>query len=129
MDSNLILTIVPTALSAGFAFLIAKRRNLVSERINKAKIDSEIQSQALKLVETVVNDMRTDFRNEINTLREENRNFKIEIESNSDRINSLQDQLTVSDDIIQTLKSEINTLRSTLKLYEAENARLKSKGE
>jgi chromosome segregation ATPase len=124
-DVSVIVTVVPPILTAAFAYIIARKRNLVSERINKAKISADIQTQALNIVRGVMVDMRDEFRREIDELRTENKRLKEEISNNSMSLKHLQEQLTASDILIDTLRSEISTLQKTVKLYEAENERLK----
>jgi chromosome segregation ATPase len=127
LDANTIILVVPPILTAAFAYLVARKKNIVTERLNRAKIDSEIQNQALTIVRGVMNDMRDEFRREIDNLKDENITLKQEIEENKNRIETLQIQLTASDVLVATLKSEISTLQQAINLYKEENARLKKK--
>jgi chromosome segregation ATPase len=121
MDTSIIITIVPPILTAIFAYLIARKRNLLS----RAKLDADIQSQALIIVKGVMADMREELKREIDTLRREKDELKLKIDSAETQINSLRHQLDASDEIIATLKSEINTLQSTNKMYQDEIARIR----
>ncbi len=127
LDTSAIILIVPPILSAGFAYLVARKKNIVTERLNRAKIDSEIQTQALTIVRGVMNDMRDEFKREIDALKKENEGFKREIELNTNKISTLQIQLTASDVLVATLKSEISTLQGAIKMYQEENARLRGR--
>lgn len=127
LDLNILVTIVPPVVTAAFAYLVARKKNLVTEKINRSKVDADVQTQALNLVRGVMNDMRDDFHREIKSLKEENQKLKQEIEENSSRLETLQNQLTASDELIETLRSEISTLKKTLTFYEAEIERLRKK--
>ena len=127
-DFSIIITIVPPLITAGFAYLIARKKNVVTERINRAKVDADVQTQALGIVREVMNDMREDFHREILSLKEDNKKLKQEIEENNIHLQTLQTQLIASDKLIETLRSEISTLKKTLTFYEEEIARLR-KGE
>jgi hypothetical protein len=127
LDANAIILIVPPILSAGFAYLVARKKNIVTERLSRAKIDSEIQTQALTIVRGVMNDMRAEFKREIDALKKESEGFKAEISLNAHKISTLQIQLTASDVLVATLKSEISTLQGAIKMYQEENARLRGK--
>lgn len=124
-DLSIIVTIVPPVVTAVFAYLVARKKNLVMERINRAKVDADVQTQALNLVRGVMNDMRDDFHREIMSLKVENEKLKAEIEDNKSRVQSLEKQLIASDELIETLRSEISTLKKTLTFYEEEIARLR----
>lgn len=125
LDINAAFLIVPPVVTATFAYLIARKKNIVTERLGKVKIDSEIQSQALTIVRGVMNDMRDEFRREIDSLKQENISLKEEVDANANKIETLQVQLTASDLLVATLKSEINTLQSAIKMYQEEIARLR----
>ena len=125
MDISIFITIIPPILTAVFAYLVARKRNIVSERLNKAKIDADIQSQALTIVKGVMNDMRDELRREIDMLRKENEVLKLSVKDNQDKIATLSNQLDASDQLIAVLKSEIITLQSTIKVYEEELTRLR----
>jgi len=115
---GIIITIIPPILTAIFAYLIAWKRNIISEKMDKAKLDADIQSQALTIVKSVMNDMREELRREIEVLRKEKDALKIQIESSEIQIKDLRTQLEASDEIIIALKSQISILQSTIKLYE-----------
>jgi len=126
MDASILITIVPPILTATFAYLIAKKRNIISGKISQAKIEADIQTQALTIVKGVMNDMRDEFKREIDGLRKEKDELKIKVDETTAQLNALRSQLDASDEIISTLKSEINTLRSTVKIYEEEITRLRN---
>ena len=125
LDASAILLIVPPIVTAAFAYMVARKKNVVTERMGRAKIDSEIQTQALTIVRGVMNDMRDEFRREIDSLTKENETLKEEVADNANKIETLHVQLTASDVLVATLKSEINTLQNAIKMYQEENARLR----
>lgn len=127
IDLGAILLILPPVLTAVFAYLVARKKNAIGERINKAKIDAEIQVEALNIVKGVMTDMREELRREIDELRKENEYLKDEVRINKNKINALESQLAASDELVSTLKSEIATLQSAIALYKAENERLRGK--
>lgn len=127
MDINAIILIIPPIITAIFAYLIARKKNIISERISKAKIDSEIQTQALSIVDKVMGEMRVELRREIDELRKENESLKKAVVDSQTRIESLESQLGESDQLISILKSEILTLKAALAMYKEENIRLKTK--
>jgi chromosome segregation ATPase len=125
LDVNVLITILPPILTAVFAYLIARKRNVVSERVNRAKIDADVQTQALQIVRGVMTDMREEFKREIDVLRADNKSLREEIEENKDRLLILQKQLVASDELVETMRSEISALKKTLTVYEAEIERLR----
>lgn len=127
IDYNSIILIVPPIITAAFAYMVARKKNIISERLNKAKIDADIQNQALTIVRGVMNDMRDELRKEIDVLRKENEHLKEEVHSNRRRVELLESQLEASAKLVETLKAEILTLQTTLSVYKDENERLKNK--
>jgi len=125
LDINVILTVVPPLLTAIFAYMLARKRSVIAERMGRAKVDADIQAQALTIVRGVMNDMRDDFQKEISSLKTENAKLKEEVEENTTRLQTLQKQLIASDELVATLRSEISTLKKTLSIYEEEIARLR----
>jgi CII-binding regulator of phage lambda lysogenization HflD len=125
LDVNVLITILPPILAAVFAYLIARKRNAASERVNRAKIEADVQTQALQIVRGVMNDMRDEFKREIDALHNENKSLREEIEENKSRLMVLQKQLVASDELVETMRSEISALKKTLAVYEAEIERLR----
>jgi chromosome segregation ATPase len=128
IDSGILITVVPPILTGVFAFLIARKKNIITEKVSRAKIDAEIQTQALTIVRGVMNDMRDEFRREIASLKVENERLRVKVEDTEKDIRGLHVQLRVSDELVANLKGEIATLRSTIKIYEDEIVRLKQLG-
>jgi chromosome segregation ATPase len=124
MDLSLIITIVPPFLTAATAYLIARRKYAISQKISAAKFESDAQNQALIIVREVMHDMREDFRKEIDDLKLENKKLGEITEQNKRRIKDLEDQLNANDILIESLRSEISTLKKTISLYEQEIQRL-----
>jgi uncharacterized coiled-coil DUF342 family protein len=127
IDTNAIILIIPPILTAAFAYLIARKKNIITERLSKAKIDSEIQVQALTVVEKVMGEMRTELRREIDELRKENEYLKKAIVDSQARIETLESQLDASNELVAILRSEISTLQTAISMYKEENNRLKAK--
>lgn len=125
LDVNILITVLPPVLSAVFAYLIARKKNVISERISRAKVDADVQTQALNIVRGVMTDMRDEFKRELEEVRKENGALKKEIEDNKESLVNLQKQLDSRDALIDTLQNEISALKKTLGLYEAEIDRLR----
>ena len=125
IESSIIITIVPPIVTGIFAYLIARKKNSLSEKINKAKIDAEIQNQALTIVRGVMNDMRDEFKREIENLKQDNDRLRLQALDTEDSIKKLNHQLAASDLLVETLQKEIAALRNTIKIYEEEIVRLK----
>jgi chromosome segregation ATPase len=127
VDINAIIIIIPPILTAAFAYLVARKKNIITERIGKAKIEFEVQVQALSIVEKVMAEVRIELRREIDDLRKENESLKKVIVDSQIRIDSLESQLDINNQLISTLKSEIAALQIALSMYKEENIRLKTK--
>ena len=128
LDVSVIITIVPPIVTGIFAYMVARKKNIVAERISRAKVDADVQTQALTIVRQVMNDMREDFQREMSVLKEENKNLKAQIDDNKEKLQSMQEQMEASDILIETLKSELSTLKKTLTIYEKEIERLRNGG-
>lgn len=124
-ESAALITIVPPIATAFFAYLVARKKNVLSERVNRAKLDADIQTQALTIVKGVMGDMKEEFRREIAQLREENKALREEVVEAREQLTTIQTQLQTSTELVASLKSELVTLRMTIKLYEDELARLR----
>ena len=118
IDASIIITIVPPIVTGVFAYLIARKKNTLSEKIGKAKIDAEIQNQALTIVRGVMNDMRDEFKREIENLKQDNDRLRKQVLDTESNIRKLYDQLRASDELVETLQKEIAALRNTIKIYE-----------
>lgn len=125
IDTSILITIVPPIVTGVFAYLIAVKKNRISEKVSKARVDAEIQTQALTIVRGVMNDMRDEFRREVAHLKEENDRLREQVEANERNIQNLVTQLQASDKLVATLQTEINALQSTIRVYEEEIDRLK----
>jgi chromosome segregation ATPase len=125
IESSIIITVVPPIVTGVFAYLIARKKNILSEKINKAKIDAEIQTQALTIVRGVRNDMRDEFKREIESLKDDNNRLRNQVLDTESSIKKLNTQLAASDLLVDTLQKEIAALRNTIEIYEKEIARLR----
>lgn len=122
--NSIATTLVPPIVTGLVAYFVARRKHLSVEKINKAELDAQSQSQALNIVKNVMNDMRDEFRREINGLKDDNERMRMKIDFNESEIKVLHSQLRASDELIVTLRAEIGALRSTVKIYEDELARV-----
>lgn len=123
--ANIIMTVVPPIVTGVFAYLIASRKKESEEKVVKAKADAETQTQALTIVRGVVNDMRDEFRRELLSVKDDNSRLNKKLEECNSDIDSFQDKLKSNDELIHALRSEIASLRLTIKEYEDEIFRLK----
>jgi predicted nuclease with TOPRIM domain len=115
MDSILSL-IIPALVGGFFTYLIAIHRH----NSKKASMLAEIQDNAIKTVQLIEERIRADLRKELDQFKEENKRLHQEVAE-------LRGKLTISSDLITTLKDEIVALRSTLSLYKDEMARSKQR--
>lgn len=125
MDYTIIITTIPPILTAVFAYLIARKRNDISERINKAKIDSEIHNSALSIVQDIWKDHKLELKREIEDLRVDNDTIRKKMAAAEEEIVKLRGLLKSNDDLINTLTKEISSLKNTIQEYEREISRLK----
>lgn len=125
IDTSTLITIIPPIVTGIFAYLIALKKNKITGDLNKAKLDAEIQNQALTIVQGVMHDMRDELKREIVILRDDNEKLKKQSSENYFDIKTLREQLRASDVLVETLKNEIESLRNTIKMYENEISRLK----
>lgn len=125
LDPNVVITIVPAIATAIFAYLVAHKRNTITERLNRAKLDAETQNQALAIVRGVMTDMQNYFHKEMEILRGDNEKLRQQLEENKETLNVLKQQLIESDELVRSLRSEIATLKKALVIYEDEIARLR----
>jgi predicted nuclease with TOPRIM domain len=115
MDSILSL-IIPALVGGFFTYLIAIHRH----NSKKASMLAEIQDNAIKTVQLIEERIRADLRKELDEFKEENKRLHQEVAE-------LRGKLTLSTDLVSTLKDEIVALRSTLTLYKDEMARSKQR--
>lgn len=134
LDLTIILAaVIPALITAVTTYLVTRRKNNTAEKINRAQVESDIQNHALGIVKTVMDDMRSEFKREIDDLKKENLRLEERIVNNdlkiSDQtklIEDLQDKLSESDLIIKGLRSEVVLLKKTNEMYENEIQRLKT---
>lgn len=117
MDSIFSL-ILPALVGGFFTYLIAVHRS----NSRRASMMAEIQNNALKTVQLIEERIRADLRKELDVLKLENINLHKEVAE-------LRSKLTLSDDLIRTLKDEIIALKSTISLYRDEMAKINAKNK
>lgn len=118
IDGNILITIVPPIFAAIIAYAIARIKSNANERIQKAKIDAEVDTRAMDMVKGVMEEMRTELKTEIATLREENGILQEKAERNREEIETLQKRLHESSELQDAMKIEIASLRRTIEWYE-----------
>ena len=117
---------VPTLITGVIGFIVGRRKNISSERINKAKSDADIQGKALDIVKSVIQDLKDEFLKEIKELKlqiegltSENAKLKLSIQD-------LETQLAASSKLSEILQGEITSLQRSLTAYKEENDKLKN---
>lgn len=118
IDSNIIITIVPPIFAALIAYAIARIKSNANERIQRAKIDAEIDTRAMELVKSVMEEMRAELKAEISVLRNENKTLQDVLKQNREEIDSLQKRLRKSSELQDAMKVEIASLKNTIQWYE-----------
>lgn len=110
-DGNIFITIIPPIFAALIAYAIARIKHGSDERIQRAKIDAEVDGRAMDMVKSIVEEMRTELKAEIASLRAENA-------TNRDEIERLRKQLRESSELQDAMKVEIASLKNTIQWYE-----------
>jgi chromosome segregation ATPase len=114
IEGSVLITIIPPMFAALLAYFLARKRNLTQEKVQKARIDAEIQTKSLEIVSGVV----FDVRKELESIKNENSELRRLIDVNKDEIGLLQHKLQNSDELVLVLKTEIASLQSTIRTYE-----------
>lgn len=122
LNGSVLITIIPPMFAALLAYFLARKRNLTQEKVQKAKIDAEIQTKALEIVSSVV----ADVRRELESLKRENADLREKMDDNRKEMENLQRQIKTNEDLISALRTEISSLRSTIMIYENQISRLKN---
>ena len=118
IDGNLLITIVPPIFAAIIAYAIARIRSNANERIQKAKIEAEVDGRAMAMVQSIVQEMKAELKAEIATLREENKLLRETANHNRDEIENLRKRLRESSELQDAMKIEIASLKNTIQWYE-----------
>jgi predicted RNase H-like nuclease (RuvC/YqgF family) len=118
IDGNILITIVPPIFAALIAYAIARIKSNANERIQRAKIEAEVDGKAMEMVKNVMEEMRRELKAEISLLREENKALRITAESNRDELENLRGRLRESAELQDAMKIEIASLKNTIQWYE-----------
>lgn len=118
IDGNILITIIPPIFAALIAYAIARIKSSANERIQKAKIEAEVDNRAMTMVKDIMEEMRKELKAEIAVLREENKVLKESAENNRDEIENLRKRLRESSELQDAMKVEIASLKSTIQWYE-----------
>lgn len=106
IDGITLITIIPPIVASLFTFIVAIRKS----RTLHIKTISEIQSSAIEIVQRAEEQMRLELRKDIDALKTENISLK-------EKVQDLEDQKKDNDNLINTLRSEIATLKGAIDLY------------
>jgi chromosome segregation ATPase len=118
IDGNILITIVPPIFAAVIAYAIARIKSGANERIQRAKIEAEVDNRAMTMVKDIMEEMRKELKAEIAVLREENKALKESAAQNRDEIENLRKRLRESSELQDAMKIEIASLKSTIQWYE-----------
>ena len=118
IDGNILITIVPPIFAALIAYAIARIKSATNERIQKAKIEAEVDNKAMELVKSVVEEMRAELKADIAVLREENKSLREVAKTNQYEIENLRRRLAESSELQDAMKIEIASLQKTIQWYE-----------
>lgn len=118
IDGNILITIVPPIFAAVIAYGIARIKSGANERIQRAKIEAEVDNRAMTMVKDIMEEMRKELKAEIAVLREENKALKESAAQNRDEIENLRKRLRESSELQDAMKIEIASLKSTIQWYE-----------
>jgi sensor domain CHASE-containing protein len=118
IDGNILITIVPPIVTALIAYGMALVKSRSHERIQRAKIEAEVDNKAMEMVRSVMEELRQELKAEINLLREENKMLRKEANTNREEIERLRQRLRDSDILQDSMKSEIVSLQKTIQWYE-----------
>ena len=117
-DGNILITIVPPIFAAIIAYAIARINSGAKERIQRAKIEAEADHKAMEMVKSVMEDVRTELKNDIKDLKEENAKLRGLINDSKEEIESLRKRLRESSEHQDAMKIEIASLKNTIQWYE-----------
>ena len=118
IDGNILITIVPPLFAALIAYAIARIKSNASERIQRAKIEAEVDGKAMEMVRGIVDEMRIELKAEIAALRSDNKILQEVGKQNRDEIEALRRRLHESAQLQDAMKLEIASLKSTIQWYE-----------
>lgn len=117
---------IPSVITGTVAYMLGRRKNIMAEKIAKSKVEAEIQGKALDIVKGVIQDMKTEFLREIQSLKQEIEKLTAENEKLKISMEDLDNQLIASGKLSVTLQDEITSLRRSLTAYKEENDKLKN---
>lgn len=118
IDGNILITIVPPIFAALITYAIARIKSGASERIQRAKIEAEVDTKAMEMVKSIVDEMRAELKAEIAVLREENKNLQQIVRDNRGELENLRTRLRESSELQDAMKLEIASLKNTIQWYE-----------
>jgi len=118
IDGNIFITIAPPIFADLIAYAIARIKSNANERIQRAKIEAEVDGKAMEIVRGIVDEMRAELKAEIASLRGENKSLKEHVDSNRSEIDALQHKLRESSVLQDAMKIEIASLKNTIQWYE-----------
>lgn len=118
IDGNILITIIPPTFAAIIAYAIAKIKSNANERIQRARIEAEVDTKAMEMVRSLMEEVKAELKAEITVLKEENRVLRETAQSNKDEIEGLVKRLRESSELQDAMKIEIASLTKTIQWYE-----------
>lgn len=118
IDSSILITIIPPVFAAIIAYAIAKVKTTANERIQRAKIEAEVNHKAMEMVKGVVDDMRVELKAEIQNLKNENKLLKEDMVRSREEVDVLRKRLRDSFELQDAMQTEITSLKTTIQWYE-----------
>lgn len=118
IDGNILITIIPPIFAAVIAYAIARIKSNANERIQTARIEAEVDSRAMEMVRSVMEEMKMELKAEIAVLRDENKILRQTANNNRDEIEALHRRLRESSELQDAMKIEIASLKNTIQWYE-----------
>lgn len=118
IDGNILITIVPPIFAAIIAYAIARIKSGAGERIQRAKIDAEVDTRAMDMVKSIMEEMKSELKSEISFLKDENKIFLEKSKKNCEEIDDLKEKLRKSFELQEDMKIEIIALKKTIEWYE-----------
>jgi predicted RNase H-like nuclease (RuvC/YqgF family) len=111
--TELLLIIIPSAMSSAITWLITRRKN--TAEAESSELDNV--EKAIKIWRELSTDLETRLRNDIQRLREENSNLRIEIEVINRDNEAMREQISDHQKQLKASRCENKKLLEELKKY------------
>ncbi len=113
MITQLLLIVIPSAMSSAITWLITRRKN--TAEAESSELDNV--EKAIKIWRELSTDLETRLRNDIQRLREENSNLRIEIEVINRDNEAMREQISDHQKQLKASRCENKKLLDELKKY------------